>query len=309
VGATVYLKSDSSKSITTDINGSFTLQGDWIVAGTYTLVAEKGSFSLEFTVTVEEDGQTTESGSQEVSPTDPGATIPDLGVIKGSYDRIENIITDLGYGYTTLEVADLDNYLYISTFEAIFINCGYTGDYLTTSRETNLQNFVETAGGSLYVSDWAADYIQAIWPTAINWYGGSVNAAKQGAEQTLEATVVDTILQTLLGKSTADIYYDLGSWVIISSEGTGTDVLLSGNPGVSQVFSVNTPDLDLRVDRVRTFSEGIAGTLEAVPLAVKFQPGGASKGTIIYTTFHNEAQEEAVTEDARRILEEFIFRL
>ncbi|MFC1571935.1 carboxypeptidase regulatory-like domain-containing protein [Candidatus Margulisiibacteriota bacterium] len=316
VGATVYLKSDSTKSTTTDINGEFTLEGDWIVAGTYTLVASKGEFILEFSVTVAESGSTTDGGSQEVTPTDPNATIPDIGVVlkdSGSdtpYDYIQDIITDLGYSYTTIEVSDFDDYDYISTFEVIFINCShYAGTALTASGEANLLSFVETAGQSLYISDWAATYVQEIWPNAVTWYGSTVSNAKVGNIQTLETTVVDTDLQTVLGKSTAEVYYNLSSWVVISSEGTGTSVLLSGDPTVYSAYSVNAAQGSRSRSGMKAASDDVAATLDAVPLVVKFQPGGASKGTVIYTTFHNEAQEDEVTADARKILQDFIFSL
>lgn len=305
VGATVSLKTDTSKSATTDSTGSFTLEGTWIVTGTYTLVAEKGSFKLEFSVTVAGEGETTQIGSKEVDPTVPGATIPDLGVIKGCYDKIENIITALGYSYRTLEADDLDNYAYISTFEAIFINCGYYSQIVGSgSKEANLLKFVTEEGKSLYTSDWAGDVVEAIWPKAVNWYGGTVKSAGVGSVQTLVATVVDNTLQTLLGKTTAEVYYNLGAWVVISSEGIGTDVLLKGNPAI---YAYSGGAAGIRSASPVTIAS--VTTLESVPLAVKFQPGGSSKGTVIYTTFHNEAQEEEVTADARKILQDFIFRL
>ena len=302
-GASVYLQSDSSKSTTTNTDGEFTIEGDWITTGTHTLVASIGDFSITFTVPVTGDGATTDAGSQEVDPADPNVSVPDLGVVMGSYDSIQNIIADLGYSFTTIEVADVNsNYAFISTFEAIFINCGFDSYSFTSSGETNLQNFVESTGSSLYVSDWAAEAIDGIWEDAIVWYGGSVENAQVGNHQTLEVTVDDSTLQTVLGKTTAEVYYDLGSWVMISSEGTSTTVLLSGDPTVSTVYALGSEDR-------LSASSTVAGTLESVPLAVKFQPAGSSKGTVIYTTFHNEAQEEDVTEDARKILQDFIFRL
>ncbi|OGC35628.1 hypothetical protein A2311_03500 [candidate division WOR-1 bacterium RIFOXYB2_FULL_48_7] len=317
-GASVYLKTDSTKSTTTSYDGSFTLEGSWIITGTYTLVATKGGFTLEFSVTVASSEATTNVGTKEVDPTDPTVTVivPDLAVIKGSWDYIENIITELGYTYTTITVSDLDNYAFISTFEAIFIDCGTTYGSLTASRETNLRNFVEVAGGSLYASDWAAEYVERLWPTAINFYGTvdpttyeSTATAKVGTgSQTVEATVVDTTLRDyVLGKSTMSIFYDLSSWVVISSEGTGTDVLLRGTFN-TYASGIN----DLQTERSNIRAAGLAAStlsLANKPLAVKFQPAGSTKGTVIYTTFHNEAQEEFVTNDVKNVLKDFIFTL
>ncbi|OGC08269.1 hypothetical protein A3F86_05010 [candidate division WOR-1 bacterium RIFCSPLOWO2_12_FULL_45_9] len=211
----------------------------------------------------------------------------------------------------SIEVTDLDNYAFVSTFEAIFINCGTSGSGLTDARKATLEAFVETAGNSLYISDWAADYIQGVWPTAVNWYGGSVSAAKVGNAQSLVATVVDSGLKTVLGKSTAEVFYDLGNWVIISSEGTGTSVLLSGSPHTNYAYSIKSSSPVTRTVGSKGISAftTIAGTMEGVPLAVKFQPGGSSKGTVIYTTFHNEAQASDVTDDMGKVLKDFIFTL
>ncbi len=266
----------------TDANGAFTLVLPTGTTGTKTVYAAIGSWNISFPVNVTVDQDTV---VPKAATTFTAATQPDLGVVMGSWDKIEDVITSLGYVYTTLEVTDFDDNAYISTFEAIFLNCGCPD--ASTAGETNLKNFVETGGKSLYLSDYAADYIERIWPTAVNWHGGSVSSAKVGqSSQTVEASVVDPHLQTVLGKNTATIYYDLGSWVVISSEGTGTNVLLRGNPV--------------------TYS----GTLQNLPLTVKFHPGsGTMEGTVIYTTFHNEAQAELVTDDARKMLEDFIFSL
>lgn len=114
----------------------------------------------------------------------------------------------------------------------------------------------------------------------------------------------------MLGKTTASVYYNLGIWVVISSEGTGTDVLLTGSPEVYTDYWTQSgvSSFSPRSGHSRIFSGTAARTLEAVPLAVKFKPV-SSGGTVIYTTFHNEAQESDLTPDAKKILQDFIFTL
>ena len=158
--------------------------------------------------------------------------------------------------------------------------------------------------------------MERLWPTAINFYGTvdpttyeSTATAKVGTgSQTVEATVVDTTLRDyVLGKSTMSIFYDLSSWVVISSEGTGTDVLLRGTFN-TYASGIN----DLQTERSNIRAAGLAAStlsLANKPLAVKFQPAGSTKGTVIYTTFHNEAQEEFVTNDVKNVLKDFIFTL
>lgn len=267
---------------TTDANGKFTLTLP-LTQETKTVTAEIGSWKIDFAVNVLPDQ---DNVVPKAETTFTASSQPDLGVLEGTYDKIGNVIVALGYVYTTLEATDLENYAYISTFEAIFFNCGCAD--ASPAGDANVKQFVETDGKSVYLSDWAGSYVERIWPAAVNWYGGSVSAAKVGdGDQTLEATVADSHLQTVLGKSSATIYYDYGAWVVISSEATATNVLLRSNPLIS-----GTP------------------TAQPLPLAVKFNPGvGTLEGTVIYTTFHNEAQEELVTDDVRKMLQNFIFSL
>ncbi|MBI4680620.1 MAG: hypothetical protein HY753_05290, partial [Nitrospirae bacterium] len=199
-------------------------------------------------------------------------------------------------------------------FEAIFINCGASTSNFTSTAETNLKNFVEVAGKSLYASDWAAAFVEPLWPSAIDFYGSnstatataeSISAAKVGTgSKTVEATVIDSnLINNVLGKSTISIYYDLGGWVVISGEGTDTTVLLRGSPTISGSSA------NVLSESVRASGISASGTASDEPLAVQFKPAGASKGTVVYTTFHNEAQENLVTADMEKMLQYFIITL
>ena len=280
-----------------------------------TVYAETGSWKISFQATAEV-GKTASVPASKTTFSKDNLTAPvDVAVIKGSYDRIEDIVTKLGFTYTTLEVSDLANYAYISTFEAIFINCGASTYSFDSTAKANLKKFIEEGGKSLYASDWAAEFVEDVWPGAIDFYGSDatpesspedVDNAKVGMGSTsVEARVTDTILKNnVLSKEVVSIYYDLGGWVVISAEGTGTDVLLRGTPEV-YAFSVNTLS-----NRVRPTSSVTAyAFLDNEPLAVRFMPAGDTKGTVFYTTFHNEAQEEKVSADAKKILNYFIMNL
>ena len=186
---------------TSEVDGTWTLENVPLYSDSETklVTAESGSWKIDFSVNAQV-GVTSEVATSETTFTEDNLTdAVDLAVIKGTYDRIEDLITALGYSYTTIEVADLDNYDNISTFEAIFIDCGAPGttsfgidaqfSNLSTTGRTNLQNFVEDAGKSLYASDWAAEFVEKVWPSAIDFYGSdststssieSISSAKVG---------------------------------------------------------------------------------------------------------------------------------
>jgi len=285
-------------------DGSWTLKDVPLSSATETkdVNAEVGSWKITFKVNCEigktvsvPAANTTFSQSNLVSPVQ-------LAVISGNYDSIEDVIDKLGYSSlrTTIQFSDLNDYSYISNFEAIFINCGIMPSP-EAAAIANLKKFVEVAGKSLYVSDWAANFLEETWPSYIDFYGSDgvaastpedIELAKVGREEiTVEAVVEDSILKMyVLSKEVASIFYDLDYWVVISAEGTGTNVLLRGTPEVH----VTSTTYDF---------------FPHSPLAVRFQPAGPTKGTVLYTTFHNEPQEELVSEDAKKILNYFIMHL
>ena len=92
-------------------------------------------------------------------------------------------------------------------------------------------------------------------------------------------------MQAVLGKSTANINYDLAAWALMESANSTATVLLEGD---ATYFDWNTWQM---------------GELKNVPLAVQIKPNG---GNMIYTSFHNERQ---TTGDMDKMLEEIILSL
>lgn len=278
-GATVYAASNLGNTTITNNLGYYLLSG--VATGTQTIYITKGSWSLNFQATIAE-GQTTIAPSKtfEASAAPRMAVIPN----PGDYDDIGAIITNLGYTFDAYSLSDLTtNWPAIANHDIIFFNCDAGVNPLATNNtvKSNLQQFVQN-GGSLYASDWAFEFVENTFPNSIDFYGDDTNpsAPKIGdSASSVEATIVDPTLQTALGKSTVYINYNLGGWVVVDNPGSGTTTLLRG--------TVSTT----------------AGTLSNKPLAVQFNSGS---GTVIFTTFHNEAQ---VTTDMRAILQYFIFGL
>lgn len=193
-----------------------------------------------------------------------------LAFVEGSFDRIQDIIRELGYLPDSLQATDLANsaLVNISKYSAIFLNCGME-EILDAPTKTNLTNFLK-AGGLIYASDWACAYVQLLYP-------GKFSYVKDGDSQDVLADIIDQQTQVNLGKTQINITYDLGIWAEIDTLSTDFKIIVQGD------YLSNG---NMKNDR---------------PLAVYKTEG---EGVIVYTTFHNEAN---ATADMKKILEEFIF--
>lgn len=221
---------------TTDHEGKFTLSAP---VGTHDLVIYTGKghiFRTVISVNIEE-GKTT-----DIPPSAAKLNqVANLAYIPGAYDRIESIIIDsLGYTATQLSVSDLDNLAYLQTFNAIFLNCGKY-DVLDSAKYANLAAYAY-AGGSLYASDWAVEYLTGdgnfrpaggIGTTrshtatenpdksCTDRLGGFISTndlctEKIGSSGLVSGvSIVDQNIQNLLNATQMDIDYNLGAWEVI----------------------------------------------------------------------------------------------
>ena len=249
VGATVTAKG-TARSTTTNAEGKYTLTG--VPAGSQTIIAVKGSYRAEISVTVTE-GETVTAQQISLAP------IGKIGVVEGSYDDIRDILTTLGVTYEVIGDPDVtfSNPSVLSEYAVIFFECGLDDDFIYKETcITNLKNYVEQ-GGSIYASDWADSVVEAMYPDKIDFAG------KIGSAQDITANITDSEIKALLGKNTAEICFDLSAWVVMNSVKAGVVIDLSG--------TVTTDE----------------GTKNDIPLMVHFSQGN---GYVVYTSFHNEAQ-------------------
>jgi hypothetical protein len=273
--------------------------------GTHRIVIQSGSghiFMTLVTVTVTENVVTPLNKSQTILN-----QVGNLAYITGYYDKIQTIIIDsLGYSATQLQISALDSFSSISGYQAIFLNCGKSGN-LDSLKYANLSHFVSNCG-SIYASDWAVEYL-----TGDNNFKSAITRTKGGntpimAKQTNTCNpliggfindtllctmksgqigyidsvdIVSPALQILLGKTKMRIHYDLGGWEVIQQLGPLFTVLLQDNTATNYG-----------------------------PLAVLLHFGGncTQGGNILYTTFHNEPQT-GVSGDVQNILQYFILNL
>ncbi len=200
-----------------------------------------------------------------------------IGVISGQYDDIGALITKAGlpmevYGRPSDLLTDPAK---MAELDLIFSNCGSLATttsvaHYSPEEVANTRAWLE-AGGTLYTSDWEYELFDAVVPEGLNFNSNP----KLGAVSAIEADVLDRDIQTMLGKATAELRFNLNDWVVIDSAEYAY-VLAEG-----------------RVD----------GTGRTHPMAA-LMPVGSGKA--IFTSFHNESQ---ITDDMEIILYDMILGL
>jgi hypothetical protein len=203
-----------------------------------------------------------------------------LAVTPPEFDDMGGLLDSLGHGYH-YETAAFREFLEPETLkrhDVVFLTCGgVPTDWLSErlrdsdrgsagvyrakpqtvrSLYDNLRDFVRD-GGTLYVSDLHFDVLVIAFPEFIDDH-----AVGRGAVQTVDAQVVDEGLRNQLGDEIS-LRFDKRAW----------------RPAA------------FRQSKVTTYLQGeyelVDGTVRTGSLLVSFSYG---KGTVIFTSFHNEAQ-------------------
>jgi hypothetical protein len=215
-----------------------------------------------------------------------------LAVTPPEYDDMGKMLDTLGsgYQYTQIKMEDLLDADRLQKFDVVFLTCGgaprewlgrQTGrgerdapgvfrarPEIVTRLRKGLRRYV-ARGGTLYVSDWQFGLLAIAFPEFIDR-----SKTTQGTVQTVHAEVIDSGLQKRLGKS-IDLRFDKTAW----------------QPGAFDDSKVVT----LLRSRYRT----VSGSEETAPLLVQFS---LDEGTVIFTSFHNEAQQSRMELELLRYL-------
>ncbi len=237
-----------------------------------------------------------------IGGTPPSPSPPNIAVTTPYFDDIGSILDQMGdpwNQWTQIQDSDLANYNFISQFDVIFANCNpYAYDHAQAATNS-LRQFVQN-GGSLYASDWAFVYVDAAFPGYIDFPSDPYI----GMAQSVTARITDPGLASYLDPasppSTVDLNYNLGAWVIIDSVAADTKVHLRGSFDTYSL-SLLSGDKTRRpgIESPQPSGLSAAAWMADRPLLVSFRYGN---GQVVYTTFHNEAQQGPVEQKLIRYL-------
>jgi hypothetical protein len=209
-----------------------------------------------------------------------------LAVTPPQWDDMGKLLDQLGSGFThdVIRLEDLDNLAKLSGYDVIFWTCGTVPESWTLRGDLGsglrpgvirvrpnlevmdrvksaLRTFVGR-GGTLYASDWRIETLSYCFPELSE---GSRIAT--GDVQVVRAEVVDPGLREVLGP-VVELRFDQPGWYPARLSGEGSTIYLRG---------------------VYRGDGGVES--HTAPLLVKVPFG---KGTIIFTSFHNEKNNGAL---------------
>lgn len=183
----------------------------------------------------------------------------------------------------------------IDAFNAVFINSGARGlgstvyNDVTTADDTILldDTMVEGAcgfaerGGTLVVSDWAYDLVEACWPDEIEFLNDDTvaDAAQVGDAGEVVATLAGQDTIDAVGADTFLFEFNFSAFSIMESVADDVTVLATGDVEYEESASVGT------------------ASLTGVPLLVRF-PVGKNDGLVVFSSFawlpQNSTQGQAL---------------
>ncbi|MSU78253.1 MAG: hypothetical protein EXS16_09170 [Gemmataceae bacterium] len=207
----------------------------------------------------------------------PSASFPPDPFTKkpgSKWDDMGKLLTEMGDGYKfdvlPIQAIALDPKK-LNDYDVVFLTCAAGGLELKDA----LVDYV-SGGGILYASDWRYGAVAAAFPAMV-----APKYVAVGAQQELNADIVDPDLRDVLGSNKIHLKFDIGEWKSAAFAGPRVKPLIQG-----------------RFKKFKAESE----TIDA-PLMVRFSMG---KGTVIFTSFHNEKQNSAVE---TKLLKYIVFSL
>jgi len=289
--AYVYILANGEEFLTETDGGGF-FRFDDLPVGNWDLIVEKGSFTVTTQVSIEE-GKTASLDVDDCLPLEQNDIR--IAVFTGEYDAVQDVLDVLELEYDIINGRSGSTYIdfledpaALRNYDILFFNCGmdlgWRGDAPTIT--ANLKEYVKD-GGSIYASDWAYYFIEDTWPAKNDFIGadGTFGDATTGESGSVTGEILDPAMIARLGRTEADIRYDLDAWVPVEAVGPDTEILLEGTFRWAELYGYGQ-------------SQTHRG-----PLATRVHD---ELGTVIYTSFHNERQ---VTGDMALLLEEIILSL
>lgn len=192
------------------------------------------------------------------------------------WDDMGKLLKELGagYAYDTVTMQQIiEDPKRLSAYDVVFLTC-------SNEKQNEIKDaLVEyvSGGGILYASDWRYNAVAKAFPDVV-----APSLQGDGDEkQTVEADIVDPALREALRATKIPLKFDLAEWKTAAFTGPRVKVLLEGT--------------------YKKYRAG--GQFAKAPLMVRFQVG---KGTVIFTSFHNEKQNSEVE---KKLLQYLVFSL
>jgi hypothetical protein len=318
-------------SVYSDAKGNFTLGN--VAPGNYWLMIQKGQFRLDQQVTIAEEQALELSAEQTTLPSvhdpDNGKWRPKFALAEGLWDNMENIVAKIGFGqvdsygdfvgssaagnfdmyqngygdHGTYSIGDL--YSLVSDLERmkqyhiIFVPCS-DGDnarlFAEPAIRENIREYVRL-GGKWYVTDWSAEWEDAVFPEFIRFAPDHDTSSAAGPFNDGDGFPGYTSEQG------AAMDMGLNDWLhgqvgpLVSTFGTeeigmidGSRFVVEGN--YDHIESLGSVEVGVDMDNLPVTETPYAwvngdwtvGEGPVHPLTVTFEPGGC--GRVLYSTYH-----------------------
>jgi len=154
-------------------------------------------------------------------------TIP-VAVVPGTYDRIEDVLDEMGIKYELIPYTDLQNIDVLKKYFAVFVNCGATMDQAGFV----LRKYIED-GGKVYVSDREIKLISQ----ELSGLDYIAEYDLAGNVQTLNMQTSNAVLAYYLGMNNFSLSFTQVGWAQVTKVKNVTDLLVSGNNHIAFLFS------------------------------------------------------------------------
>lgn len=190
------------------------------------------------------------------------------------WDDMSKLLGELGEGYKhdMITMDDAVNPKKLAQYDVVFLTCA---DGKEKELKGPLLDYVSN-GGMLYASDWRYEAVAEAFPDMV------VAALKNdGDKGELDAEIVDPGLRDALKMDKIHLKFDLPEWKAAAFGGPRVETLMRGT--------------------YAKYKGG--GQRVTAPLMVKFK---VDKGTVIFTSFHNEKQNN---EDEKKLLQYLVYSL
>lgn len=243
-------------------DGSFALGS--LPSGRHQVVIQKGRFRRRVTVDLACGANALDAPRSRLPRSATEGDVPRIAVSNGDYDQLECVLAKVGLDPAAVDLynhrsdpegeepgrpalaALLADATRLRGYQMLFINCTDAPDpYAESPRSRdNLRDWV-AAGGRLFVTDHAYDFIEQVapWSPAVCWEGpttcGAAPEARDGAELGLsvdvDVTIADPGLHRWMGRlgalnpdGTAALRDLSGGWAVQRSLGPGVRAWASG---------------------------------------------------------------------------------